>query len=42
MRYELPGDVPPKWTGPATILPVVTMAPPPIKLKLKLTGLNLS
>jgi hypothetical protein len=35
MRWEYPGEIPPKWKP--VVQPVVTpMAPPPLKLKIKL------
>jgi hypothetical protein len=39
MRWEYPGEVPPKWkpVSPPVYAP---MAPPPFKLKIKLTGLT--
>jgi hypothetical protein len=39
MRWEYPGDLPPKWKAePAPV--VAPMAPPPLKLKIKLKGLT--
>ena len=39
MRWEYPGEAPPKWPAePASV--VTPMAPPPIKLKIKLKGLT--
>jgi hypothetical protein len=39
MRWEYPDDRPPKWTVEPP--PVITpMAPPPLKLKIKLKGLT--
>lgn len=41
MRWEYPGEVPPRWTGPERPAPVVApMAPPPLKLKIKLKPLS--
>jgi hypothetical protein len=42
MRWEYPGELPPKWkAAPVPPPPVVMpMAPPPLKLKIKLKGLT--
>lgn len=41
MRWEYPGELPPKWKAAPVPPPVVTpMAPPPLKLKIKLKGLT--
>ena len=39
MRWEYPGELPPKWKlAPRPV--VEPMAPPPLKLKIKLKGLT--
>ena len=41
MRWEYPGELPPKWAAPEPPpLVVAPMAPPPLKLKIKLKGLS--
>jgi len=41
MRYEYPGDLPPKWTAEPPPVPApMAPPPPPLKLKIKLKGLS--
>ena len=39
MRWEYPGELPPKWK-PAPAPVIGPMGPPPLKLKIKLKGLT--
>ena len=39
MRWEYPGELAPKWKQDDSIV-VAPMAPPPLKLKIKLKGLT--